>query len=85
MSEEAATTAILKLFRHAQQVVFPPRFMAERLLNNGRPADYYFHAGWIFVVTQTGPRIIMTLERQWHRKLGRDFWNAKEPLSASVG
>ena len=85
MSESAATTAILKQFRHAQQIVFKPKFMVERILNNGQPADYYFHAGWIFVVTQTNPRTIITLERQWHRRLGRDFWYAKEPISVSVG
>jgi hypothetical protein len=84
-SEDAATTAILKQFRHAQQIVFQPRFMVERLLNNGQPADYYFHAGWIFVVAQSNPRTIMTIERQGHRRLGRDFWYAKEPLSAFVG
>jgi hypothetical protein len=27
----------------------------------------------------------MTVERQGHRRLGRDFWYAKEPLSAFVG
>ncbi len=74
--EEAAKMAILKLFGQAHQIVFRDAFMAERLLNNGQPADYYFNSGWIFVVTQDVPRTIMTSERQWHRRLGRDFWYA---------
>ena len=84
-SEDVATTTILKLFGQAQQIVFQPRFMAERLLNNGQAADYYYHVGWIFVVTQTNPRTIVTLEREWNRRLGRDFWYAKKPISVSVG
>jgi len=85
ISEEAAVTSILKMFGHARQIVFRDRFMAQRLLNHGKPANYFFHAGWIFVQSQDGSNAILTVERQWHRKIGRDFWyaepEAKQPCT----
>jgi hypothetical protein len=82
MSEETASIAILRIFNHAKRIVLRNRFMAERLRNNdGRPAHYLFHAGYIFVTTTTEPATILTIERQWHRKIGRDFWYADEQLA----
>jgi hypothetical protein len=49
--------------------------MSQRLLNNGgKPVHYLYTAGWIVVTTQDNPATILTIERNWHRKLGLDFW-----------
>ncbi len=77
-SEESAKISILKMFGYAQRIEFKKRFMVERERNNWKPADYLFHQGWIFVVTREPPRTIVTMERQWSKRLGRDFWYTKE-------
>jgi hypothetical protein len=76
VSDEAARIAILRLFGHAQRIAFRQEFMTERLLKHGKPASYFFHQGWIFVVTEDEPTTILTIEHQWARRLGRDFWYA---------
>jgi hypothetical protein len=79
ISEEAAKITILRLFGHAHRIVFKDRFMAQRLFKHGKPVDYLFHQGWIFVVSQDEPVTILTAEQQWHRKLGYDFWYVEPP------
>lgn len=85
ISSESAKVAILKMFSHARKIVFKDRFMAQRLTNNqGKPADYFFQQGFIFVATKESPITIITIERQWHRKLGTDFWYAEEEAAESL-
>src|SRR5262249_35480439 len=84
VSEEQATISVLKLFSHARPILFKKPFMVERQLNNGQPADYFFHQGWIFVVTQEKPPTIMTVERQGRKKLGRDFWYTDSSMAEAL-
>ncbi|HUQ72183.1 MAG TPA: hypothetical protein VM165_21835 [Planctomycetaceae bacterium] len=75
LAREAARLTIIKMFQQADIIEFREEFTQKRLINNGKvPAEYRYHAGWIFVATQSSPQTIMTVERNWHRKLGVDFW-----------
>jgi hypothetical protein len=75
ISEERLRVSLIRLFAKAKRIYFKDHFMAERLQNNsGVPAHYWFNGGYIFVTTQTIPYTIVTVERAWGRRLGRDFW-----------
>lgn len=79
ITAEAAKVAIVRLYQRARPIVFREKFMTERLTNNGgKAAQYRYEAGWILVATEERPVTIMTIERNWHRKLGVDFWYTDE-------
>jgi hypothetical protein len=79
ISSEAAKLAIIRIHDSARPIRFKERFMTQRLLNNGgKPVHYLYAAGWIVVTTQESPATILTIERNWHRKLGYDFWYIEE-------
>jgi hypothetical protein len=75
VSEESARVAIIKVFDHARLIRFKDEFMFRRMLNNEcEAADYYYHGGWILVVSREHPPVIVTMERAGFKKLGRDFY-----------
>jgi len=75
MPEAAARNQIIEKFDRAYRIVFTDEITEERLHNNyGCPVEYFYCDGLILVVTQDSPVTIITVERPWHRILGRDFW-----------
>jgi hypothetical protein len=68
MPEEIARTAILKIFAQSKPI---------RFKNKLHPPDgvqYTYAQGFIFVVAQEDPPVIVTVETTGHRKLNSDFW-----------
>jgi hypothetical protein len=68
MPEEIARTAILKIFAQSKPIRFKNK------LNRPDEAQYTYAQGFIFVVTQEDPPVIVTVEKAGHRKLNSDFW-----------
>lgn len=79
VSERDTRTAIGTMFMNSKRVVFTEEIMRQRRRrNHDVPAAYHSHGEWIFVTTQQPPFTIVTAERTWGRRLGRDFWYAVE-------
>jgi hypothetical protein len=74
ITRDAARLAIIRMFDQARPIRFREKFMLQRYVNNGQPADYRYLNGWILVATVEKPQTVMTVERSWERKLGFDFW-----------
>ena len=79
ITRDAARLAIIRMFQRARPIEFRERFMAQRLANNGnQPAEYRYVGGWILVASLDKPQTVMTVERNWQRRLGHDFWYTDE-------
>lgn len=79
VTRDAARLAIIRMFQRARPIEFRERFMAQRLANNGnQPAEYRYTSGWILVASAEKPQTVMTVERNWHRRFGHDFWYTDE-------
>lgn len=68
MPEEIARTAILKIFAQSKPIRF------KNSMNRPNEVQYTYAQGFIFVVMQEDPPVIVTVEKAGHRKLNSDFW-----------
>ena len=75
MTEEAAKTAILKIFAQSKTIRFKSKYMIDRLLKHElKEVRYTYAQGLIFVISIEEPPVIITIEATLDRKLGEDFW-----------
>lgn len=78
MPEEIARTAILKIFAQSKPIRFKNK------LNLTNEVQYTYAQGFIFVVAQEDPPVIVTVEKAGHRKLNSDFWYEGWEVGKSV-
>lgn len=77
--DASAKLGVIRFFGNARRIRFQTVFMVERIISNQfRECGYWLNQDLVFVTSIEKPPTIVTVEKLWGKKLGRDFFYVDE-------